>query len=150
MARQTSKKSKPIRRRTVRTNPSVSDPVADMLTRIRNACLSRHQDVNVPASKLKIEIASILNREGYILGYQLVDRKRTIRMRLKYDSERRPIINGLKRVSTPGRRVYSGHRGVPRVMNGLGVAILTTSEGVLTDREAARKGIGGEVIGYVW
>jgi small subunit ribosomal protein S8 len=150
MARQSSKKSKPTRRGALATSPSVCDPVADMLTRIRNACMARHVDVNVPVSKLKMEIASILHREGYVRGYQLVDRGRTIRIRLKYDAERRPVINGLKRVSTPGRRVYAGRLELPRVFNGLGVAILTTSGGVVTAREAARKGIGGEVIGYVW
>jgi small subunit ribosomal protein S8 len=153
MAQQrSSKKTKPaVRRKVIRTEaPAVSDPIADMLTRIRNAAMARHVDVNIPVSKIKMEIASILHREGYIRGFQLVDRGKIIRIRLKYDANRRPVINGLKRVSRPGRRVYVGRERLPRVQNGLGVAILTTSQGIMTAREAARAGIGGEVIGYVW
>ncbi|HEY3398321.1 MAG TPA: 30S ribosomal protein S8 [Armatimonadota bacterium] len=131
-------------------NPAVTDPIADMLTRVRNAAMARHVDVNVPVSKMKMEIASILHREGYIRGFQLVDRGKMLRIRLKYDANRHPVINGLKRVSKPGRRVYAGREDLPRVLNGLGIAIMSTSQGVMTAREAARNGTGGEVVGYVW
>ncbi len=129
---------------------ALTDPIADMLTRIRNAALARHLDVDVPVSKLHMEICKILHREGYIRGYQLINKGRTIRLRLRYDEHRQPVIRGLKRVSKPGRRVYAGKDQLPRVLGGLGVAIVSTSQGVMTDREARRKGIGGEVIGEVW
>jgi small subunit ribosomal protein S8 len=151
MAQRSAKKSRQTQRKAVSGgNPVVTDPIADMLTRIRNAALARHADVNVPVSKMKIEIASILHREGYIRGFQLVDRGRQIRIRLKYDAGRRPVLSGLKRVSKPGRRVYAGRQELPRVMNGMGVAIMSTSDGVITARDAAGKGIGGEVVGYIW
>jgi len=121
-----------------------------MLTRIRNAALAKHLDVDVPVSKLHMEICKILHREGYIRGYQLINKGRTIRIRLRYDEHREPVLRGLKRVSKPGRRVYAGKASLPRVLGGLGVAIVSTSQGVMTDREARRKGIGGEVIGEVW
>jgi small subunit ribosomal protein S8 len=149
--RSTNKKSKLARSKGPRFgNPAVTDPIADMLTRIRNAAMARHVDVNVPVSKMKTEIASILLREGYIRGFQLVDRGRQLRIRLKYDAQRQPAISGLKRVSKPGRRVYAGHGELPRVLGGLGVAILSTSEGVVTAREASHRGIGGEVVGLIW
>jgi small subunit ribosomal protein S8 len=121
-----------------------------MLTRIRNAAMAKHLEVNVPVSKMKTEIASILLREGYIRGFQLVDRGRQLRIRLKYDSRRQPAISGLKRVSRPGRRVYARHEELPRVLGGLGVAILSTSQGVVTAKDATHKGIGGELVGYIW
>jgi small subunit ribosomal protein S8 len=130
--------------------PTVSDPIADMLTRIRNAAMARHTDVNVPVSRMKTEIASILLREGYIRGFQLVDRGRQLRIRLKYDARRQPAISGMKRVSRPGRRVYARHGELPRVLGGLGVAILSTSEGVVTAKDAAHRGIGGELVGFIW
>ncbi len=129
---------------------ALTDPIADMLTRIRNAALAKHLDVDVHVSKLHMEICKILHREGYVRGYQLINRGRTIRIRLRYDEHREPVIRGLKRVSKPGRRVYAGKRDIPRVLGGLGVAIMSTSQGIMTDREARRKGIGGEVIGQVW
>lgn len=129
---------------------AVSDPIADMLTRIRNAAESRHTNVRVPMSKIKLEIAKILHDEGYIRGFQLVGKGRDLRIRLKYDDHRQPVIKGLKRVSKPGRRVYCGKEDLPRVLGGLGIAIVSTSQGVLTAREARRRGIGGEVLGFVW
>lgn len=129
---------------------ALTDPIADMLTRVRNAALARHLDVDVPVSKIHLEIAKILHREGYIRGYQLINRGRTVRIRLRYDEHREPVIQGLKRVSKPGRRVYAGKDEMPRVFNGLGVAIVSTSQGVMTDRDARKRGIGGEVIGQVW
>jgi small subunit ribosomal protein S8 len=129
---------------------ALTDPIADMLTRIRNGALARHLDVDVPVSKLHLEIAKILHREGYIRGYQLVNTGRTVRIRLRYDARREPVIHGLRRVSKPGRRVYAGKDRLPRVLGGLGVAIVSTSQGVMTDREARSRRIGGEVIGQVW
>ena len=128
----------------------VTDGIADMLTRLRNASEARHTSVDVPVSKIKRQIAKILHDEGYIRGFQLVDRGTSLRIRLRYNEYREPILHGLKRVSKPGRRVYAGKRKLPRVLGGLGVAIMSTSQGVMTDREARRKGIGGEVIGEVW
>lgn len=149
--RNNNKKAKVTRGKAPRLgNPAVTDPIADMLTRIRNAAMAKHVDVNIPVSKMKTEIASILLREGYIRGFQLVDRGRQLRIRLKYDSQRQPAISGLKRVSKPGRRVYAGRDELPRVLGGLGVAILSTSEGVVTAKEAAHRGIGGEVVGFIW
>lgn len=129
---------------------ALSDPIADMLTRIRNAVMSRHSNVRVPVSKIKIEIAKILHDEGYIRGFQLVAKGREMRIRLKYDENNEPVLRGLKRVSKPGRRVYVGHDELPRVLSGLGVAILSTDQGVMTAREAKRRRLGGEVLAYVW
>ncbi|MEI6500406.1 MAG: 30S ribosomal protein S8 [Armatimonadota bacterium] len=128
----------------------VSDPIADMLTRIRNAAEARHANVKVPVSKIKREIAKILHEEGYIRGFQLVGKGQSLRIRLKYNANREPVLRGLKRVSKPGRRVYVQKDKLPRVFGGLGVAIVTTSQGIMTAREARRRGIGGEVIGYIW
>ncbi|NLJ37029.1 MAG: 30S ribosomal protein S8 [candidate division WS1 bacterium] len=128
----------------------VTDGIADMLTRIRNAVEARHASVDVPVSNTKRQIASILHNEGYIRGFQLVDRGSSLRIRLKYDEYREPVIHGLKRVSKPGRRVYVGKAELPRVLGGLGVAIVSTSRGVMTAREARKRGVGGEVLGYVW
>jgi small subunit ribosomal protein S8 len=128
----------------------VTDPIADMMTRIRNAAQARHANVKVPVSKMKWEIAKILHEEGYIRGFQLVGKGQSLRIRLKYDANREPVLRGLKRVSKPGRRVYVGKDRLPRVFGGLGVAIVTTSQGVMTAREARKAGVGGEVIGYIW
>ena len=128
----------------------LSDPIADMLTRIRNAAQARHANVKVPVSKLKREIAKILHEEGYIRGFQLVGKGQSLRIRLKYNANREPVLRGLKRVSKPGRRVYVPKGKLPRVFGGLGIAIVTTSEGIMTARDARKRGIGGEVIGYVW
>lgn len=131
----------------------VTDPIADMLTRIRNANLARKEHVLVPASRLKLEIAKVLKAQGYIQKYDLVDDKRhgQLRIHLRYaGGDRQRIITGLRRVSRPGMRVYTDAKQVPRVMGGLGIAVLSTPDGVLTDREARRRRIGGEILCYVW
>jgi small subunit ribosomal protein S8 len=131
---------------------NVTDPVADLLTRIRNANLAYKDDLVVPVSKVNESLLKILAAEGFIAGYgregEGIDR--AFRVELKYGNQRQRTITGLKRVSTPGRRVYTGRDKLPRVLGGLGVAIVSTSQGVMTDREASRKGIGGEVLAYVW
>jgi small subunit ribosomal protein S8 len=129
-----------------------TDPIADMLTRIRNGLTVRKPYVLVPSSKLKVSIAQILLEEGFIQGYEVTNEhpQANIRLWLKYDDKRRPIVAGLKRVSRPGRRVYSGKRELPWVLSGLGVAIVSTPKGVMTDREARRNGVGGEILCYVW
>jgi small subunit ribosomal protein S8 len=134
---------------------AITDPIADMLTRLRNANAARHANVEIPASKMKVEIAKILHEEGFIRGFQLVNRGKTLRIRLKYSGDRQPVLNGLKRISKPGRRVYVGRSKLPRVLGGLGIAILSTSSGVMTARKAQRmgdrsQGIGGEVLCYIW
>lgn len=130
----------------------LTDPVADMLTRIRNALQAEKMDVLVPASKLKIEIARILRKEGYINDFQYIEdgKQGILKLFLKYTPEGEPVISGLKRVSKPGGRVYVPKDRIPRVLNGLGIAILSTSKGVLTDREARRLGVGGELLCYIW
>ena len=130
----------------------ITDPIADMLTRIRNALVARHDFTDVPASKLKMALAEVLKKEGYIRDYELKSQgiKRTIRIHLAYADDGEPVIGGLQRVSKPGLRVYAQRREVPRVYGGLGVAILSTPEGVLTGRDARRRGLGGEVLCYVW
>jgi small subunit ribosomal protein S8 len=129
---------------------ALTDPIADMLTRIRNAAQAGHPNVRVPVSKLKLAIANILHEEGYIRGYQLVAKGREMRIRLKYDTARKPVVKGLRRVSKPGRRVYVGRDELPKVFSGLGIALVSTSQGLMTAREARRRGIGGEVMGYIW
>jgi len=131
---------------------SVTDPIADLLTRIRNANLAYHEIVEVPSSRLKLEIVRLLQEEGFIRGYDcLEDNKQgIIRIRMKYGPRKERIITNLKRISKPGLRVYKKAKDVPRVLRGLGVAILTTSQGVMTDREARRRGLGGEVLCYIW
>jgi len=130
----------------------MTDPIADMLTRIRNALKARKEEVDIPSSNLKKRIAEVLKEEGFIKGFRVIpDGKQGIlRVFLKYDEQGSPVISGLQRVSKPGQRVYVGKEEIPRVMGGLGVAILTTSRGVMTDREARKVGVGGEVICYVW
>ncbi|MCB9793321.1 MAG: 30S ribosomal protein S8 [Alphaproteobacteria bacterium] len=131
---------------------SMTDPIADLLTRIRNASQARHTSVLVPRSKIKLELVKILKSEGFIEGYIDIPEKPqgSIKIFLKYDAENSGIIRGLQRVSKPGRRVYVGKDDIPRVRNGLGVAILTTPRGVLTDFAARQAGVGGEVLCYVW
>ncbi len=131
---------------------SMTDPVADMLTRIRNANMVRHERVEIPASKLKMEVARILHEEGYIRSYRLIeDRKQGIlRIYLKYDDNQEKVISGIRRVSKPGRRVYAGATEIPRVYGDLGVSVLSTSHGVKTGKQCRREGIGGEVLCYVW
>jgi small subunit ribosomal protein S8 len=137
----------------------MTDPIADMLTRIRNATIARHTRVDIPASTLKLEIAKILELEGYIQSFKTVDTpdgdgksavQKTIRVQLKYGPRGERVITGIERVSRPGRRVYFGREEVPTVLGGLGTAILTTSRGVMTGREARRQGVGGEVLCNVW
>ena len=132
----------------------MTDPIADMLTRIRNAVHARHQRVDVPASRFKAEIARILEQEGYIQGFKMLDPAETpqasIRLFLKYGPRGENVISGLERVSRPGRRVYLGREDVPKVMGGLGTSILTTSRGVMTGKDAIKAGVGGEVLCNIW
>ena len=131
----------------------MTDPIADMLTRIRNANTSKHDTVDVPASKMKVSIADILFKEGYIQKYELVDDGsfKTIRITLKYGKDKNEkIITGLKRISKPGLRVCAGKDELPRVLGGLGIAIISTNQGVVTDKEARKLNVGGEVLAYIW
>lgn len=130
----------------------ISDPIADMLTRIRNANQVRHEKVEIPGSNIKRSIAEILKSEGYVRDAEFVEdtHQGVIRVFLKYGKGQERVITGLKRISKPGLRVYVNHDSIPRVLGGLGVAILSTSKGILTDREARQAGIGGEVLCYVW
>ena len=132
---------------------TTNDPIADMLTRIRNANTAKHDTVDVPASKMKIAIANILLDEGYIAKYDLVENGnfKDIRITLKYGKDKNEkIISGLKRISKPGLRVYAGKEDMPKVLGGLGIAIISTNNGVLTDKEARKAGVGGEVLAFVW
>lgn len=132
---------------------SMSDPIADMLTRIRNAASARHKRVDVPASKLKLEIARILLKERFIANYKFLGEgnpQGTIRVYLKYTPDEEPVITGMERVSKPGLRRYCGSDEVPRVLGGMGVSILSTSRGVMTGREAKRTGVGGEILCNIW
>ena len=126
----------------------VSSPIADMLTRIRNANQLRYKEVSMPTSIMKVEIASILKNEGYISDYSNDDK--TLTLSLKYGDNKERVITGLKRISKPGLRVYAKAEEVPYVLNGLGIAILSTSKGVMTDKEARKNGVGGEVLAYIW
>jgi small subunit ribosomal protein S8 len=130
----------------------MTDPVADMLTRLRNANSAHHDSVTMPASKLKTNIAEILRQEGYIAGFEVTDARvgSDLTLSLKYGPNRERSIAGIKRVSKPGLRVYAKSTELPKVLGGLGVAILSTSSGLLTDRQAEQKGVGGEVLAYVW
>ena len=131
---------------------SASDPVADMLTKVRNAAMARHEKVDVPASKLKLEIVKILKTEGYIKNFKKVQEegKNILRIFLKYDDENNPVIHGVKKISTPGRRVYSGYKELPRVFNGYGTLIVSTSAGVTTGKKATEKMVGGELVCTIW
>ena len=130
----------------------ITDPIADMLTRIRNAGAARHATVDVPASKMKKAIAQILLDEGYIKAYEIVEDgvQGTIKITLKYTANREKAISGLRRVSKPGLRVYAGADELPRVLKGLGIAIISTSKGVMTDKQARKENVGGEVLAFVW
>lgn len=130
---------------------NVTDPIADMLTRIRNAVSAKHQTVDVPCSKVKLEIANILLKEGYISEHEMVENgtHKNIRITLKY-ADSKSVIQGLKRISKPGLRIYSEAGKVPRVLNGLGTAIISTSKGIITDKAAREAGVGGEVMAYIW
>ena len=132
----------------------MTDPIADMLTRIRNAVTAKHTRVDMPASRIKADIARILADEGYIQGYKLVEEpgavQKTLRLQLKYGPHGERLITGIERISRPGRRVYFGREDVPEVLAGLGTSILTTSRGVMTGREAVKVGVGGEVLCNIW
>ena len=130
----------------------VTDPIADMLTRIRNANQLKYNEVLVPTSKLKVGIADILKNEGYINGYKIVDSENgsMINIELKYGAKKERVITGLKRISKPGLRVYAKKEEVPTVLNGLGIAIISTSKGLMVDREARKQNLGGEVLAYIW
>jgi len=129
-----------------------NDPISDMLTRVRNAMAARHPKVDVPASRLKAEVARILKEEGYIANYKVAEEgaKKTIKIYLKYSAGNSPVINRIERVSRPGCRVYVGHEDIPRVQGGLGINILTTPRGVMTGREARKEGVGGELLCQIW
>ena len=132
---------------------TMSDPIADMLTRIRNANTAKHDTVDVPSSKMKLAIAKILLDEGYIRKYELIDDGafKSIHITLKYGTDKNEkIITGIKRISKPGLRVYAGKEELPRVLGGLGIAIISTNQGVITDKEARKQGVGGEVLAFVW
>lgn len=132
---------------------SMSDPIADMLTRIRNANTAKHDTVNIPSSRMKLSIAEILKNEGYIRDYGLVPNGKfqDIKISLKYGANKNEkIIGGIKKISKPGLRVYAGKENMPRVLGGLGIAIVSTNQGVMTDREARKRGVGGEVLAFVW
>jgi len=132
---------------------AMTDPIADMLTRIRNGLQAGHETVDIPASKVKVEIARILKQEGYINGYSVAGetaKEKTITVELKYGPDNQKVITGIKRISKPGLRVYAKGDNVPRVLNGLGVAIISTSKGLMSDRDARKQNLGGEVVAYVW
>ncbi len=130
----------------------ITDTIADLLTRIRNASSAKHATVDVPASNVKKAITEILLNEGYIKGYQVVEdgKQGIIRITLKYDENRTPVISGIRRVSKPGLRIYSSCEDMPKVMKGLGVAIVSTSKGIVTDKKARELGVGGEILAFVW
>ena len=130
----------------------VTDPIADMLTRIRNAVVARHETVDIPASNMKKSLAQILLNEGFIKGVEIIDNgvQGTIRVTLKYGANKERVISGLRRISTPGKRVYAKNEELPKVLGGMGIAIISTSKGVMTDKEARKAGVGGEVLAYIW
>ena len=131
---------------------SMTDPIADMLTRVRNANSAGKQTVSMPSSKKLVEIARIMTEEGYIAGYDVIDGRprATLEIAMKYGPKKAKVIRGIKRISKPGLRIYAGKNDLPRVLGGLGTAIISTSSGVMTDRDARIKGIGGEVVAYIW
>ena len=131
---------------------TMTDPIADMLTRVRNANMVKHETVDVPASNIKKELSRILLEEGFIRGYDVIEdgKQGIIRIQLKYGQTGERVISGLKRISKPGMRVYADKHEVPRVLNGLGISIISTSKGILTDKQARKENVGGEVICYVW
>ncbi len=131
---------------------NITDPIADMLTRIRNANTSKHKTVDIPASNMKKAIAEILFEEGYIKSFEVIENENQgiIRITIKYDEKGSRVIAGLKRISKPGLRVYAANDELPKVLNGLGIALISTSKGIMTDKKAREQGIGGEVLAYVW
>lgn len=130
----------------------VTDPIADMLTRIRNGLVTKHKTIDMPSSKMKKAIAEILLEEGYISGYESIQEGNhvSLRLKMKYGPNKERVINGLKRISKPGLRVYAKKDEVPKVLGGLGIAIISTSQGVMTDKEARKNQVGGEVLAYIW
>ena len=130
----------------------MSDVIADMLTRIRNANDAKHATVDIPASNMKKAIADILVEEGYVKGYQIIEdgKQGTIRVTLKYEGNKQKVLRGIRRVSKPGLRIYAGYEDMPKVMNGLGIAIVSTSKGIMTDKKARANKVGGEVLAFVW
>lgn len=130
----------------------ITDAIADMLTRIRNASFSKHESVDIPSSNMKKSIANILLEEGYIKGFQSIEdnKQGVIRISLKYVNNKKAVIKGIKRISKPGLRVYAGKREIPRVLGGMGVAVISTSRGLMTDKKAREEGLGGEVLAFVW
>jgi small subunit ribosomal protein S8 len=131
---------------------TMTDPIADMLTRIRNGNMAKHETVDVPASNMKKEIANILLEEGFIKGFDVIEdgKQGLIRMQLKYGKNKEKVITGIKKISKPGLRVYAKKDEIPRVLGGLGIAIISTSKGIITDKVARKEGVGGEVIAYIW
>jgi small subunit ribosomal protein S8 len=131
---------------------TMTDPIADMLTRIRNANTVKHETVDIPASNIKKEIARILLEEGFIKGYDVIEdaKQGIIRAQLKYGKNNEKVITGIKRISKPGMRVYAAKNEIPKVLNGLGISIISTSKGIITDKQSRKEGVGGEVICYVW
>ena len=131
---------------------SVTDPIADFLTRIRNGLRADHESVDIPASRFKMELARILREQGYIEDYSTEPARvgEVLRVRLKYTEDRAPVISGMRRVSKPGRRTYVNHTEIPKVLGGMGTAIVSTSNGLMTGHEARRRGVGGEVVAFVW
>lgn len=131
---------------------NVTDPIADMLTRIRNANSASKATVSMPSSKVLVEVARVITEEGYVEGYTVEDTKpqKTLTITLKYGPKRSKVIKGIKRISKPGLRIYAGKDELPRVLGGLGTAVISTSKGVMTDRDARKEGVGGEVMAYIW
>lgn len=129
-----------------------TDPIADMLTRVRNAAQARHSTVDVPFSKIKLAITKILEQEGFISGFDIAEQgnRKLLRLQLKYDAQRKPVVNGLRRVSRPGLRVYAGMHDIPRVLGGMGTVVISTNRGIMTGREARRRHLGGELLAEVW
>ena len=128
----------------------ITDTIADMLTRIRNANMRKHKTVDVPVSKIKLAIADIMVNEGYIEKYEIVGKFKDMRLSLKYTPDGERVIGGLKKISKPGLRVYAGKEDMPKVLGGLGTAVVSTNEGVITDKEARKRGVGGEVVCFIW
>ena len=131
---------------------NITDPIADMLTRIRNANSAKHTTVDIPSSKMKLALAQILVDEGYIKSFEKIEdnKQGVIRVTLKYDENGNRVISGLKRISKPGLRIYANKEEIPQVLNGLGIAIVSTSKGIMTDKKARKENVGGEVLAYVW
>jgi small subunit ribosomal protein S8 len=131
---------------------NTTDPIADLLTRVRNASQSRHSTVDVPFSKVKLAIVKILEQEGYVSGFDVKEQEnaKSLRINLKYDAQRRPVVNGLRRVSKPGLRVYAGMHDIPRVLGGAGTVVVSTNRGIMTGSEARRRHLGGELLAEIW